>query len=201
MVPMSDFPPGSAGVGGLGQPPGRSRVFRYAFPSTPAAAASVDIGHVAVRFELFLRDALEITANLRRTTVDQRALRACTLRTLRGMAKGLMVGAIGSYAPTINATGLRFGQTGYRFRPPNTMVFTGTCAIGVSKCCDCATVGVTGEVEYSLDLTATPTGGRPADAEPTQENTWFLRYEQELASIGVVVLVAVPIEPGQLVEL
>jgi hypothetical protein len=200
MVPMSDLPLGSAGLDNPPHQPRRSRVFRYAFPSTPMATASVDIGHVGVGFELFLRDALEVTANVRRAATDQRTLRACTLKTLRAMAKGLMVSGIGSYAPAINAPGLRFSQSGYRFRPPNTMAFAGSCVIDVSRRCECGTVNVAGEVAYSLDLTAMPADGRLADAEPTQENTWFLRHEEELAAIGVVRLVAVPIAPGQLAE-
>jgi hypothetical protein len=196
MVPTSDFPLGSADVDDV-PPPTAFRGFRYVFPDTPVASASVDIGHVAVGFELFLRGELTVSARVRRSPVDHRAVRACTLKALRAMAKGLMVSGIGSYAPTIKASGLGFVQSGYRFRAPSTMAFTGACTINVTQRCDCGTVGVIGAVEYGLELTATP-AGRAIDTEPAQEGTWFLRHEQELASIGVVVLVAVPIAPGQL---
>ncbi|HEV2778579.1 MAG TPA: hypothetical protein VGX25_04190 [Actinophytocola sp.] len=189
---------GSADVDDVPHQPIAFRGFRYVFPDTPVATASVDIGHVGVGFELFLRGELTVSARVRRSPVDQRAIRACALKALRAMAKGVMVGGIGSYAPTVTAPGLEFVQSGYRFRAPGTMAFTGTCTIDVARRCDCGTVGVVGAVEYALELTATP--ARMIDAEPAKERAWFLRHEEELASIGVVVLVAVPIAPGQLVS-
>src|SRR5439155_5658717 len=96
------------------------RAFRYTLPTKPVATASVDIGHVGVRFELFLHGELDICA-ARRAGADDRAVRACTLKALRAMAKGLMVSGAGSYSPTIgSAAGHTFGQSGYRFTEPNT---------------------------------------------------------------------------------
>jgi hypothetical protein len=177
------------------------RAYRYSLPTTPVATASVDIGHVGVRFELFLHGELDIAA-ARRQGSEERAVRACTLKALRAMAKGLMVSGSGSYSPTVSsAAGHGFSQVGYRFTEPNTMTFAGSCAINFGRRCDCGTVTVTGETRYSLHVTAMPADGRQAD-EPVgsgQAGAWFVRHEQELASIGVVVLVAVPIAPGQLV--
>lgn len=197
MVPTSEFPLGSGGVG----QPVEHRALRYVLPTTPVATASVDIGHVGVRFELFLEGDLAITAGGHRGDGGERAVRGCTLRALRAMAKGLMVSGVGSYSPTIgSAAGHTFSQVGYRFQAPNTMTFTGSCSIGFAQRCECRTVTVTGDVPYSLEVTAMPSAGRARESiEPTQARTWFLRHEEELASIGVVVLVAVPIAPGQLV--
>jgi hypothetical protein len=176
----------------------RSPSFRYHLPTTPVATASADIGHVGVRVELYLSGDLDITAAARRTPVETGALRACTLRALRAMSKGLMVTGLGTYTPTIGSgAGHRFAQTGHQFRAPNTMAFGGDCAIGFAQRCDTATVTVAGDVRYSLDVTAMPAGGRVLDVHA---NAWFVRHEEELASIGMLVLAGVPIAPGQLVE-
>lgn len=184
MVSTSDIPAGSAGVPDV-------PVLRYAFPMAPVATASVDIGHVGVRFELFLHGELQVTA-------DPRADRECMLEALRAMAKRLMVSGIGSDAPTIASAGLAFRQHGHRLRAPHTMEFSGACTVDVSRRYDCGTIGLSGAIAYRLDLSATPgarTGGGP---EPTQATAWFQRYEQELAAIGVVVLAAVPTLAGRL---
>ena len=175
------------------------RAFRYPLPSTPVATASVDIGHVGVRFELFLHGELDISVE-RRQNADDRALRTCTLKALRAMAKGLMVSGAGSYSPTISsAAAHEFSQVGYRFAEPNTMTFSGSCAINFGQQCDCGTVIVAGDARYSLDVTALPADGRAVEPVGSgQAGAWFVRHEQELASIGVVVLVAVPIAPWQL---
>jgi len=204
MVSTSEFPLGAAGVDGLDEVADtvQYRAFRYTMPSAAVASASVDIGHVGVQFELFLHGGLDITATIPRAPVDHRAVRACTLKALRAMAKGLMVGGIGSYSPSIaSGAGHRFQQNGYTFREPNTMTFAGDCSIDFAQRCECGIVTVTGELSYSLDVTAMPSDGRMTEtAGSTQTKAWFLRHEEELASIGVVVLVAVPIAPGQLVS-
>lgn len=194
MVPASEFPLGNADV----------RVspaaLRYTLPTTPVATAAVDIGHVGVQFELFLSGELAISATPLRPVADDHGLRACTLKALRAMVKGLMVSGVGSYSPTISSAAAVFTQDGHRFQAPNTMTFAGGCSISFGQRCDCGTVSVTGDVRYSLDVTAMPSDGRPIEvAESTQARAWFQRHEEELASIGVVVLVAVPIPPGQLV--
>src|SRR4051812_6772875 len=99
------------------------RAFRYTLPTTPVATASVDIGHVGVRFELFLHGELDISA-ARGQGAEDRAVRTCTLKALRAMAKGLMVSGAGSYSPTIGSAAAHgFSQVGYRFTEPNTMTF------------------------------------------------------------------------------
>ncbi|HEU5474582.1 MAG TPA: hypothetical protein VFV67_28380 [Actinophytocola sp.] len=165
------------------------------------ATASADIGHVTVRVDLFLTGELEVATTPRRAPAETGALRACTLRALRTMCRGLMVTGLGSYTPAIgSAAGNRFAQTGYQFHAPNTMAFGGRCSISFAQSCECGMVTVTGEVLYSLDVTALPHNGRmPEDDGPGRQNAWFLRYEEELASIGMLVLAGVPIAPGRLV--
>ncbi|HET9141331.1 hypothetical protein [Actinophytocola sp.] len=187
-------------------PRGRAEVdelpgFRYQLPETPVATASADIGHVAVRVELHLSGELDITTTPRRVPAETDALRACTLRALRAMCRGLMVTGLGSYTPAIgSAAGNRFAQTGYQFHAPNTMAFAGRCSVGFAQNCECGMVTVTGEVQYSLDVTAMPHNGRMSEDDgAAKQNAWFLRYEQELASIGMLVLAGVPIAPGRLV--
>jgi hypothetical protein len=178
-----------------------SAALRYTLPTTPVATAAVDIGHVGVQFELFLSGDLEISATPVNSVADHRALRACTLKALRAMAKGLMVSGVGSYSPTISSAAAEFQQAGYRFQAPNTMTFMGSCAVSFGQRCECGEVSVTGGVRYALDVTAMPSDGRVLEvAGSTQARAWFQRHEEELASIGVVVLVAVPIPPGQLVS-
>src|SRR3982074_3523482 len=156
MVPASEFPLGDTGVR---VPPA---ALRYTLPTTPVATAAVDIVHAGVQVELFLGGELAISATPRRPVPDARAVRACTLKALRAMAKGLMVSGIGSYSPTLApARGDAFKPGGYRFQPPNTMTFVGSCSINFAQRCDCATVSVTGDVRYSLDVTAMPSDGRP----------------------------------------
>jgi hypothetical protein len=54
-------------------------------------------------------------------------------------------------------------------------------------------VTVSGQVDYALEVTAE----RPPSA--TAPRGWFRRHEKELASIGLVLLVATPIAPVRLV--
>jgi hypothetical protein len=192
MTDSSDFPSGPTGLDA------GERVFRYRLPATPVAGAAVDIGQVCVRVELFLAGDLDVLATARRPGAEPGALRACTLKALRAMAKGLMVSGLGSYTPAITSgKGHRFSQTGHQFREPNTMAFAGACTIDFVQRCECGIMLVTGDVRYSLDVSAMPLSGRVAEM-PATGNAWFVRHEQELASIGMVVLAGVPIAPGRL---
>jgi hypothetical protein len=189
MAGTSEFPRGSAETD-EGTPTDREPMFRYMLPSTLVATAAVDIGHVGVKIELLGDGELAVTADRRHPTADTRTVRACTLTALRSMAKGLMVTGLGTYAPAITSgAGHRFIQTGHQFRAPSTRTFAGACSITVA-----------GEVRYSLNVTATALNSRVQDvAEPAHGGGWFARHDEEIASIGAVVLVAVPIAPGQLV--
>lgn len=157
--------------------------FRYALPPTPVAGAAVEIGHVAVTVELRLTGDLDVL-----TTAPADRTRA--LAALRTVAKGLMIRGLGSPAPSVSATaGHRFTQRHHDFRTPDTVTFAGDCVIGFTH----QAVTVQGTTTYALTVTA-------ASDHTTDDNarTWFLRHEKELASIGMVLLVAAPITPGGL---
>jgi hypothetical protein len=172
--------------------------FRYTLPRAPVAGASVDIGHVAVTIELLLSGELDVTAlDVTGGTLAHDALRAGALTSLRAMAKGLMISGLGSATPSISATaGHRFTQRRHDFRAPNTITFAGDCAVAFSQHWDGVDVTVTGEVGYSLEVTAAGESTRAADTTSTRG--WFVQHEQELASIGMLVLVTVPIAPAHL---
>lgn len=163
-------------------------VFRYELPPTPVAAATVEIGHVAVTVDLRLTGDLDV---LTAAGPDDRTRALAALRTV---AKGLMIRGLGSPAPSVSATaGHVFTQRHHEFRAPNTVTFVGDCTIGFTR----EAVTVRGTATYALAVTALPT----SDHAPADEDTahgWFLRHEKELASIGMVLLVAAPITPGRL---
>jgi len=157
--------------------------FRYELPLVPVAGAAVEIGHVAVTVELRLTGDLDVL-------VAGPADRTRALAALRTVAKGLMVRGLGSPAPGVSATaGHGFTQRHHDFRAPDTVTFTGDCVIGYTR----QTVTVRGTTTYTLTVTATSD-----QATDDSTHTWFLRHEKELASIGIVLLVAAPVTPGRL---
>jgi hypothetical protein len=162
--------------------------FRYALPPTPLASAAMEIGHVAVTVELRLTGDLDV---LTTAGPDDRTRALTALRTV---AKGLMIRGLGSPTPSVSASaGHRFTQSHHDFRAPNTITFTGDCTIGFTH----KAVTIQGTATYALAVTALPT----ADRTPIPDDTasgWFLHHEKELASIGMVLLVAAPITPGRL---
>jgi hypothetical protein len=170
--------------------------FRYLLPPAPVASAAVDIGHVAVTIELFLTGDLAVTTD--DAPADQTRVGALT--TLRAMTKGLMIRGLGSPTPSISSTARhQFVQRRHDFREPNTITFTGECTIDVAHRCDGMDVTVAGEVGYSLEVTALPTaGGLPRPTDAATGRGWFVHHDKELASIGMVVLVAAPIAPARL---
>ncbi len=171
-------------------------VFRYTLPPAPVAGAAVDIGHVAVTIELFLTGNLEVTTD----AAPSEETRAGALTALRTMAKGLMIRGLGTPTASISSTARhRFTQRRHDFREPNTITFAGDCAIDFGQGWEGMAVSVAGEVAYSLEVTALPTAGdlpRPGDAATGRG--WFIHHDKELASIGMVVLVAAPIAPARL---
>lgn len=157
--------------------------FRYALPPTPVAGAAVEIDHVAVTVELRMTGELDVL-----TTAPADRTRA--LAALRTVAKGLMIRGLGSPAPSITATaGHRFTQRHHDFHTPDTVTFTGDCTIAFTQ----QTITVQGDATYALTVTAASTHATDDNAR-----TWFLRHEKELASIGMVLLIAAPITPGRL---
>jgi len=174
----------------------RPATFRYTLPPAPVAGAAVDIGHVAVTVELFLTGALAVTTD----DAPEDKTRAGAMTALRAMAKGLMIRGLGTPTPSISSTAHhRFVQRRHDFREPNTITFTGECTIDVDRRWDGIGVTVAGEVAYSLEVTALPTAGAlPKPTDAATGRGWFVHHDKELASIGMVVLVAAPIAPARL---
>ena len=165
-------------------------VFRYRLPETPVAGAAVDIGHLGIRIELLLTGDLDVVGRATESTMDDEAVRACALKALRGMASGVMVRGLGSATPAITSTaGHVFTQLRHEF-PDTGVSFAGRCEIDFGQRCDSAEVTVRGTAGYSLEVA---TKGRASSAPA------FVQHDGALASIGVVVLVAVPIAPARLV--
>lgn len=171
--------------------------FRYALPVTPVASAAVDIGHLGIRIDLVLSGELDVTGTSAESTAD--LVRPCALKAVRGMASGVMVRGLGSASPAISSTaGHVFTQLRHEFPAATTVAFAGRCEIDFGRRCDRAEVSVRGTTGYSLEVTALSTTGEPVAASSNGRN-WFVRHDGELASIGMVVLVAVPIAPARLV--
>lgn len=158
--------------------------FRYMVPESPVAGTTVDIGHVAITIELYLTGELDVS-----TRGEPAANRACALKALRSMARGLMVRGLGSHNPNIGSSeGSTFRQRRHGFGAPDKVTFAGDCDIGYDRRCGTTDVTVTGALGYTLEVTATQTG-----------TTLPARHDGQLASIGMVVLVAAPIAPAGLV--
>jgi hypothetical protein len=175
----------------------QAQAFRYTLPDTPIAAASVDIGHVAVAVSLTLRGDLDVTtATTSEASVSE--VRTRSLAVVRDVATGVMVGGIGSTTARVTSgAGHVFTQVRRTFRPPNRVAFTGKCAVGYIR----GDVRVSGEVGYALEVSALPhhEDTQPWDGSP-DARTWFARHDHELSAVGVMVLVAVPFAPGPLVS-
>jgi hypothetical protein len=187
-----------AGTSEFSQAEAALAAFSYTLSGATVASASVDIGHVAVTVTLAFRGPLSITAVTSDTPLPR--VRARTLAALREMAAGVMVGGVGSTVPRITTgTGHVFTQTGRSFRPPNAVLFSGTCEVGFVR----GEVRVSGSVGYALDVSALPhheAEPPPWDGSP-DARAWFVRHEHELSSIGVIVLAAVPFDPAPLVSI
>lgn len=157
-------------------------LFRYTFPAGPVAGTAVDIGHVAVTIGLLLTGELEVRA----PDGDDGG---AALAALGAVAKGVMIRGLGSATPSVSAAaGHRFTQRHHDFRAPNTVTSAGDCDIDFTH----LHASVRGRVTYSLEVTAE----RPPEARAPRG--WFRRHEKELASIGLLLLVAVPVAPERL---
>lgn len=148
--------------------------FRYTLPDTPVAAASADIGHVAVDLALTLRGQVEVSSTSR---ADAQVV-------LNRISEGVFISGLGTEEPCVTSTARhRFTQVGATFVGPATMVFTGGSVIDFAQ----DGVSVKGDVEYGLAVTVSPHNREPehqADAA-----AWFARNGGTLASIGAIVLI------------
>ncbi len=158
-------------------------VFRYVLPVRPVASATVHIGRVGIRIGLALRGSLEVVGQVIGPGGDAGALRACAMRAVADTASGVMVRGLGTAAPSITSSaGHVFTQLCHGFPAAGAVAFAGRCTVDFGRRRDAAAVTVRGSADYALEVTTDGDAARGA-----------------LASIGVVVLVAVPIAPGRLV--
>lgn len=166
--------------------------FRYVLPDGVVAGTAVEIGHVSVTVGLSLSGELDVVVR-GVAEEDDGVARTGALAALGSVAKGMMIRGLESASPSVSAAaGHSFVQRHHDFRAPNTVVFGGDCGVDFSQQQGGVAVSVSGQVGYTLEVTAE----RPPSA--TAPRGWFRRHEKELASIGMVLLVAVPISPQRL---
>jgi hypothetical protein len=148
--------------------------FRFTLPDAPIAAASADIGHVAVDLALTLSGDVQVTGP---SQAEARPV-------LDRISEGVFVSGLGTEAPSVTCTAKhRFTQAGATFLGPSTMVFTGGSAISFDQ----DGVEVTGDVVYRLAVTVAPHNREP-EAHPDAA-AWFSRNGGTLAAIGAIVLI------------
>jgi hypothetical protein len=148
--------------------------FRFPLPDAPIAAASADIGHVAVALALTLAGDVQVVSS---SLEDARPV-------LDRISEGVFVSGLDTGAPNVTSTARhRFTQAGTKFVAPSTMVFTGGSVIDYAQ----DGVEITGEVGYSLAVTVEPHNRAPEDH--ADGDAWFTRNGGTLASIGAIVLI------------
>ncbi|WP_143231380.1 hypothetical protein [Actinosynnema sp. ALI-1.44] len=148
---------------------------RYTLPDTPIAAATADIGHVAVDL------ALTLSGNVVVTSTDQAAAEP---EVLDRISEGMFISGLGTDAPSITCPAShRFVQRGTTYAEPATMIFHGDGMIDFAH--DGATA--TGTFAYRLAVTVTPHNGEPAHVSSSEQ--WFTYNGGTLASIGAIVLI------------
>src|SRR5882724_13648107 len=117
--------------------------FRFTLPDSPIAAASADIGHVAVSLALSLRGHVDVVS----PSPDE------ARPVLDRISEGVFVSGLDTEAPSVTCTARhRFTQDGTTFVGPSTMVFSGDGVIDFAQ----DSVEVTGDVEYRLAVTVAP---------------------------------------------
>nr|WP_157528011.1 hypothetical protein [Kibdelosporangium sp. MJ126-NF4]CEL17015.1 hypothetical protein [Kibdelosporangium sp. MJ126-NF4]CTQ91755.1 hypothetical protein [Kibdelosporangium sp. MJ126-NF4] len=148
---------------------------RYTLPDTPIAAATADIGHVAVELELTLTGQV---------TVDG-PFSSADLATLNRISEGVVVSRLDTESPSVTCpAGHHFTQRGTTFLHPVTMVFHGSSVIDFGY----EQAVVTGEVDYRLAVKVSPHNREPEPhVDPDQ---WYSRNGGTLASIGAIVLIS-----------
>ena len=155
--------------------------FRFTLPDSPIAAASADIGHVAVSLALTLAGDVHVVC----PSMDE------ARPVLDRISEGVFVSGLGTDAPSVTCTARHsFTQDGTVFDGPSTMVFTGGSVIDYAQ----DGVEITGEVTYQLAVTVAPHNREPV-AHPDAA-AWFSRNGGTLASIGAIVLIGRSVSVG-----
>jgi hypothetical protein len=148
--------------------------FRFTLPDSPIAAASADIGHVAVDLALTMNGHVQVVS----------PSKAEAHPVLDRISEGVFVSGLGTDVPSVTSTARhRFTQDGTKFVGPSTMVFSGGSVIDFEE----DGVSVMGDVEYQLAVTVAPHNREP-EAHPDAA-AWFSRNGGTLAAIGAIVLI------------
>jgi hypothetical protein len=148
--------------------------FRFTLPDSPIAAASADIGHVAVSLALTLAGDVQVVSP---SPAEARPV-------LDRISEGVFVSGLGTECPSVTSTARhQFTQAGVTFVGPSTMVFTGGSVIDYAQ----DGVEITGDVSYQLAVTVAPHNREP-EVHP-DASAWFSGNGGTLASIGAIVLI------------
>ncbi|MBB5855098.1 hypothetical protein ACFQ05_17445 [Amycolatopsis umgeniensis] len=153
--------------------------FRYRPPVSPVAAATVEIGKVAISLRLSFDGAL-YACRRPPGVVERMEAEALDL-----LSKGLFVSGIDTPVATVTGeAGHRFVQESAVFEPPDGWLYRGMCGVGARR----NGLSLTGIVGYRLEVRAR-WARRAGDCGPPETAAeWCELFGGQLASIGGVVL-------------
>jgi hypothetical protein len=153
--------------------------FRYRPPVNPVAAATVEIGKVAVSVRLSFDG--DLYACRRPPGVVERV----EAEALDLLSKGLFVSGIDTQVATVTGVaGHRFVQETAAFQPTDRWVYRGTCGVGASR----NGLTLTGMLGYRLEVRAGWARRAGECGPPATAAEWCEFFGAQLASIGGVVL-------------
>ncbi len=157
----------------------RATAFRYRLPADPVAAATAEIGKVAVSVRLFFEGDLYTCRR------PPGALERVEAEALDLLAKGLFVSGIDLPVATVTGTaGHRFVQESAVFEPPDRWVRRGTCVVGTGG----NGLSLTGVLRYRLEVRAGWNRRAPECGPPATATEWREFFGAQVASIGGMVL-------------
>ncbi|MEU9690472.1 hypothetical protein [Amycolatopsis japonica] len=153
--------------------------FRYRPPVSPVAAATLEIGKVAVTVRLSFDGAL-YACRRPPGVVERMEAEALDL-----LSKGLFVSGIDTPVATVTgAAGHRFVQRSAEFEPPDGRLYRGMCGVGATR----NGLTLTGILGYRLEVRAEWARRAGDCGPPGSAAEWCELFGGELASIGGVVL-------------
>ncbi|WP_370946728.1 hypothetical protein AB5J62_03885 [Amycolatopsis sp. cg5] len=151
-----------------------SQTYGYQPPRGPVAGATTGLGKVTVSVLLSFDGELVAVWHGGGDRPDP----------LASLLKGLFVSGLDTGAPVVRGgTGTRFRQTGLDFRPPDTKVSIGRCAVDSSA----HGLELNGVLGYRLEVTAN-WNGRVQRENPVSAEQWAAFFGDPLASLGGLVM-------------
>ncbi|MFI9452933.1 hypothetical protein [Amycolatopsis sp. NPDC052450] len=157
----------------------RATAFRYRPPVSPVAAATLEIGKVAISVRLSFDGAL-YACRKPAGVVERMEAEALDL-----LSKGLFVSGIDTPVATVTgAAGHRFIQESEVFQPPDSRLYRGLCGVGASR----NGLTLTGMIGYRLEVRAGWATRAGDCGPPATAAEWAELFGGQLASIGGVVL-------------